>query len=169
MEIDKIYFDMDGVLADFDRGIYEICGMVPMPQTANNDAEREDAMWRRVKEAGHFYDMLEVMPGAKEMFDIIYEKHGDKCEILTGIPNPRREILSAGEDKINWMRRLLSKDIKMNIVYRREKVGFCKGKGSILIDDFDKNINEWNAAGGTGILHTGPAETLECLKKMGII
>ena len=26
MEVEKIYFDMDGVLADFERGVKEICG-----------------------------------------------------------------------------------------------------------------------------------------------
>ena len=28
MEIKKIFFDMDGVLADFDRGVRELCRMV---------------------------------------------------------------------------------------------------------------------------------------------
>ncbi len=29
MEVEKIYFDMDGVLADFERGVKEICGLIP--------------------------------------------------------------------------------------------------------------------------------------------
>lgn len=32
MKIEKIYFDMDGVLADFDRGIRELCHMDPLNQ-----------------------------------------------------------------------------------------------------------------------------------------
>ena len=28
MEVEKIYFDMDGVLADFERGVKEICGLL---------------------------------------------------------------------------------------------------------------------------------------------
>lgn len=32
------------------------------------------------------------MPGAKEMFDAVYGKYGDRCEILTGIPKPKRGI-----------------------------------------------------------------------------
>ena len=27
MTVEKIYFDMDGVLADFERGVEEICGL----------------------------------------------------------------------------------------------------------------------------------------------
>ena len=93
-EIKKIYFDMDSVLADFERGVRELCRMEPPSQ---NDKHRnpadDDEMWRRIKQHEHFYDELELMPGAKEMFDAIYEKYGDKCEILTGIPKAKRGII----------------------------------------------------------------------------
>ena len=169
MDIDKIYFDMDGVLADFEKGIREICGIEPIPQGSDRDPEKEDRMWKLVKEAGHFYDMLDLMPGAEEMFNTIYEKYKDKCEVLSGIPKPKREVDSAADDKTSWMRRMLSKDIKMNLVYRKDKAGFCKGKGYVLIDDLDKNINEWNEMGGTGILYTSAEETLTILKELGIL
>lgn len=32
MIINKIYVDMDGVLADFDDGLRRLCGIEPMPQ-----------------------------------------------------------------------------------------------------------------------------------------
>ncbi len=32
MEAEKIYFDMDGVLADFERGVRELCGITPQSQ-----------------------------------------------------------------------------------------------------------------------------------------
>jgi len=31
MRYEKIYFDMDGVLADFAKGVRELCGMEPSP------------------------------------------------------------------------------------------------------------------------------------------
>ena len=170
MKVKKIYFDMDGVLADFGRGVRELCGLEPISQGAkNNDSAEEDRMWNAIKDSGHFYDKLELMPGAKELFDAIYKRYGDKCEILTGIPKPKRGIDSAGDDKKAWVKRLLSKDIKVNIVYREEKARFCTGKDCILIDDFDKNIREWEAMGGTGVLSICANETCTELEKLGII
>ena len=170
MEVKKIYFDMDGVLADFERGVREICHLEPISQNAkNNDSQEEEKMWEGIRLAGNFYDRLEFMPGAKELFDEVYGKYGDKCEILTGIPKPKRGVVTAGEDKKSWVKRLLSEDIKVNIVYREQKPQFCTGKDCILIDDLGKNIREWEASGGTGILNKSAAETIICLTELGII
>ncbi len=151
MEIKKIYIDMDGVLADFDRGIRELCGMEPIKQTELTP-ESSDAIWEAVKAVEHYYDKLELVPGAKEMFDALYKKYGDRCEILSAIPKPHRGIVSAGEDKEKWIRRLLSDKVKVNIVYRAEKIKYCTGPDCVLIDDYEKNVTEWENHGGTGIL-----------------
>ena len=160
MTIEKIYFDMDGVLADFDRGIQELCHMEPLNQASKSEAD-DDAMWEAVKNVGHFYDKLEFMPGALNMFKILYDRYGDKCEILSGIPKPRRGIMTSGEDKAAWVHRFLGEDIVVNIVFREEKKMYVKGSGYILIDDLEKNIKEWNEAGGTGIHFTNADEVLK--------
>ncbi len=165
----KIYLDMDGVLADFDRGVRELCRMEPPNQNGKGDPKQDDAMWEAIREIGHFYDRLELMPGAKEMFDAIYAKYGDRCEILTGIPKEKRGIVTAGEDKTNWTHRLLAKDIRVNIVYREQKPEYCKGKDCILIDDLESNIREWETMGGTGILNTSAEETLRELEQLGLL
>ena len=67
------------------------------------------------------------------------------------------------------MEKYLSKDIVVNTVLRKEKVNYVKGSGSILIDDFSKNIKEWRDEGGTGILFSTPEETERELVKMGIL
>ena len=161
MEVEKIYFDMDGVLADFDRGVTELCGLEPMPQNIKpRNEQAEDHMWEEIRKVEHYYDLLEIVPGAKEMFDRLYERYGHRCEILTGIPKPRRGIVSAGDDKKAWVARLLSDRIKVNIVYSEEKYKYCTGPGCILIDDYDRNIRDWEAAGGTGILFTDAEDTI---------
>ena len=69
-------------------------------------------------------------------------------------------ITTAEEDKRNWVKRLLSKDIKVNIVYKEEKPDYCKGKGCILIDDLKKNILEWKEMGGSGFMNVNGDNTL---------
>lgn len=158
--VSKIYFDLDGVLADFDRGVMELAGFNRNGANANSDI-KDDDMWQAIARVSNFYDKLELMPGAKEMFNSIYKKYGDKVEILTGIPKPKRNILTASEDKTNWVHRLLGTEIKVNTVFREEKKNFCTGPECILIDDLKKNINEWEAYGGTGILFTNSEEVLQ--------
>ncbi len=170
MLVEKIYFDLDGVLADFERGVKEICGLIPPLQNGKHHKPgHDDEMWERIKKTKHFYDYLELMPKAKELFDVVYGRYGERCEILTGIPKPKRGIENAGEDKIKWGRRLLSEEIVVNIVLREEKPQFCKGKGCVLIDDMQRNIRDWNANGGTGIVYTSAEDTIEQLKQLGII
>lgn len=67
MMVRKIFFDMDGVLADFDRGIRELCGIPSLNQEAEDKAE-DERMWAAVRDTDHFYDRLELMPGAEKMF-----------------------------------------------------------------------------------------------------
>lgn len=165
MQIDKIYFDMDEVLADFNRGIRELCHMEPVDQAVSTK-EDDDALWAAVREAGHFYDRLEPVNGSIEMFKKLQEKYGDKCEILSAIPKPHRGIVTAGEDKISWVRRLLGEEVAVNIVLRAEKKNYVKGKGYILIDDLEKNVLEWEAEGGTGICFKGAAETLKRIEEI---
>ena len=165
MVIEKIYFDMDGVLANFDKGLIDICGITPQNQATKSDAY-DDMMWGKVREAGHYYDMLEPLEDGIKVFNYLYEKYGDKCEILSAIPKPKRGIVTAKEDKINWVRRLISKDIKANIVMREEKKNYVKGPGYILIDDLEKNIKEWNEEGGNGIVFTDYASVISRIKEI---
>ncbi len=165
----RVYVDMDGVLADFDRGVRKLCCMEPQPQNGKRDAKMDDLMWDAIRKVDHFYDKLELMPGAREMFDLIYRIFGDRCEILTGIPRPERGIVTAGEDKIAWTRRNLSESVKVNIVLRKEKLLFCKGADSVLIDDRVKTIREWKEAGGIGILHVSPDETIREMRDLELL
>lgn len=168
MEIKKIFFDMDGVLADFERGVIEILGLSPVNQAKKSRAQ-DDIMFTAMQKEAHFYNRLHLMHGAKEMFLAVYSRYGDRCEILSGIPKPWRGIVNAGEDKIAWAHRLLTSNIVVNIVYREEKKNFCKGPEYILIDDYEKNIREWEALGGTGILYQDAESTIQKLREIGAL
>ena len=169
-KVDMIYFDMDGVLANFERGVKKLCHMDPPDQNAKEkNKELDDQMWDRIRDIGDFYARLELMPGAKELFDLVYNKYKEKCEILTGIPKAKRGIISAESDKKKWVKKLLSEDIIVQTVYREEKYERAKGPGYILIDDMAENIKEWEDAGGTGIQNYGAYSTIRRLMELGIL
>lgn len=169
MDVKKIYFDMDGVLADFDRGVKEMCGITPPPPNTRHLPGGDAEMWAGIRKIEHFYDKLPPMPDAIDLFNMVYERYKDRCEILSGIPKPDKQIYTAGEDKENWVRRLLSEDIKVNIVFKEEKPRYCTGKDCILIDDMKSNISKWQEYGGTGILHISCKDTLNILKELCIL
>jgi len=169
MEVKKIYLDMDGVLADFDRGVRELCGMKMLSQNGKRDPYYDDLMWSAIRKVDHFYDRLELMPGARSMFNEIWNQYGERCEILTGIPRPEGSLVTAAEDKIHWMHRMFNPDIRVNAVFRKYKLDFCTGLETVLIDDRKKTILEWREKGGTWILHESANRTLDVLRKKGLI
>ncbi|MCD8372851.1 MAG: hypothetical protein LUD27_06090 [Clostridia bacterium] len=156
---------MDGVLADFNRGVKELCNIDPLDQ-ANASEKADDAMWAAIRDTPHFYDRLEFMPGAKEMFDYTYNHLGDDCQILSAVPKAKRGIVTAGDDKISWVHRLLGENVKVNIVYKEQKKDFCMGNDCILVDDLASNITAWEGNGGTGILHIYAKTTLTIIREM---
>lgn len=156
MEFDKIYFDMDGVLVNFDWGVRNLLHMVPEVQGHASEGY-DDRLFAAMREVPHFYALLPPMDGVVEIVRELFEKYGDRVEILTGVPKPKRNIKDASEDKTEWIKKYVSPDITINTVLRAEKKDFCKGPQSVLIDDFDKNIKEWESCGGTGILFTDAA------------
>ena len=165
----KIYFDMDGVLADFDRGIRELCGLEPMDQGAH-DPEREDNMFAMMGRVGHFYAKLAPYEDMLALLrDALSALGPDGVAILTGVPKPRRGIPEAADDKRDWIRRHVAAPIEVHTVYRRDKAGFAGSKSHILIDDFAPTIQEWEAAGGTGIHHTSAAATRARLVALGAL
>ena len=162
MKIEKIYFDLDGVLADFSAGLWKYCGIDPIAQGALKNGV-ENPMWEAIKKVDHFFDKLVPMPEAIELFEKLSEKYN--CEILSAIPRPHRGIKYSEEDKRAWVKRYLGPDVVANIVFRSEKKQFCRGAGLILIDDYQKNVDEWNEGGGFGILYDGNQTVIDAIEK----
>ncbi len=168
----KVFFDMDAVLADFDRGVNEMCHMkTPNQEMEYNDETKDEyeakdeAMWAAIRNTDHFYDRLEPMPGALEMFAYAYGRLGrENCQILSAIPKPKHGVVTAREDKINWCHRLLGPDVKVNIVYKEQKKDYITGADCVLVDDLFRNIKEWIQYGGTGILHKDAETSMKQLK-----
>src|ERR1700675_4278625 len=61
-----VYCDMDGVLADFDRGFYEISGV-------SSDNVSDEELWNKIDEYGKakFFSELPWTTDGKELWDYI--------------------------------------------------------------------------------------------------
>ena len=164
MDVERIYFDMDDVLVDFTGGVREFCGI----EIRGKNAVGDDILFESIRRLGNFYQRAKPIPGSLELFNDVRERYGNKVEILTAVPKPSRNLPSLGDDKIDWIKRYLGGEVAVNIVLRREKVGFVRNRGSVLIDDNAGNIKEWNKAGGTGVFFTNPSSTRMSLERIGI-
>ena len=159
--VEKIFFDLDGVLADFEKGVRNLCGFRPIPQSVR-DTKADGNMWDAIRETPHFYARLEIIPFGKKCFDYAVKVLGTEVEILTAVPNPNKRISFSAEDKLEWVRKNISPDIVVHTVLRAEKAQFAT-PSSILVDDYVKNTREWSEAGGIGFLFTPSQITLDRL------
>ena len=151
-----IYCDMDGVLVDFDRGYQELTGMT----TQQADAIGADTFWEPLTKAGaKWWITLNWMSDGKQLWNYI-KKY---TPILLSAPSQQE---SSRLGKRVWVKRELP-DVKLILRPASQKQQYASPT-SILIDDRQKNIDQWEAAGGIGILHTSTANTIEQLKKLGL-
>ena len=156
-DLPTIYCDMDQVLCDFIGGAEKIIG-IPFAQ-----ANKEDR-WEKIISTKDFCANLEWMKDSKKLYQFI-SRYNPK--ILSA--SSRRDVNSR-PGKMKW----LSKNTKIKrsdtkLVNRADKQKFATtdGKPNILIDDFKKNIIEWEAKGGIGVHHTNVSKTIGELKRLG--
>jgi hypothetical protein len=151
-----IYCDMDSVLVDFDLGYQELTGMT----TQQADAKGVETFWDPISKAGaKFWITLQWMPDGKQLWDYIKKYN----PILLSAPS-REESSKLG--KRVWVKRELP-GVKLILKYASQKQEYASPT-SILIDDRQKNIDQWEAAGGIGILHTNTPDTIKQLQQLGL-
>lgn len=154
----RFFWDMDGVLYDFDEVFKKY---MPGVEMENDEAWTWQELYAKCPDA---YSIGHQMPGIKEVFDIA-RLFGDHY-ILTAIPK-RWNWPNCCAQKRNWA--------VANFGFHPAKVRFgpfavdkqfhCTGKYDVLIDDRIRNIEQWRERGGTGIHHTDPQETLDQVLK----
>jgi len=155
--IDTIYIDMDGVIADFSKRYKEKFHVTP---EETRDNKEFNSYFDKFISDGEF-STLDLMPDATELLNFVSELDTPK-EILSSTARPQNHGMIAPQKQM-WLN-------KHNIHY---KANFVPGKSlkykyatpnSIIIDDTKSVIDDWNKAGGIGILHTDAKSTIEILK-----
>ena len=158
-----LYIDLDGVLADFDGKVLEITGKYPSELTTKE-------LWKQLQVVDNFYYSLDIIEGSKEFLDYILYTSQVRVEILTALPSPSKKLRTSSNDKIMWVYDKLDPYIITNCVSNwRMKTYFCRNDDDILIDDQEKNIVNWQEAGGIGILHNNFEDTIQKLKELNVV
>jgi len=151
----KIYCDMDGVLADFERGYEELTGI-----DLRGEFQKGDDFWDPISEKGvGFWAGLKWMPDGQKLWSYLKPF---KPDLLSA---PSRED-SSRIGKHVWVKHKLP-GTKLILRYAKQKQELATPE-SILIDDRQVNIDQWIAAGGVGILHTSAEDTIQQLQNLGL-
>jgi len=151
----KIYCDMDGVLADFESGYEKLTGV-----DLKGEFQKGEDFWEPISKAGvGFWAGLKWMPDGQKLWNYIKPYNPD----LLSAPS-REESSRIG--KAVWVKYKLP-GTKLILRYAKQKQELANPE-SILIDDRQVNIDQWEAAGGIGILHTSADNTISQLKQLGL-
>ncbi len=151
---------MDGVLCDFEKRFTELYGKDAL---GARDRKNFTTNWPNFIMNGNF-ENLEWFPGGKELLHFIQYATDWEVEILSSSGGEKFHSEVAAQ-KVVW---LCNKGIpyKANIVPgRKHKTAYATPE-TILIDDTEDIIVNFNAAGGVGILHKDINETLAKLRTL---
>lgn len=176
-----IMVDLDGVLVDLNRGVSGLTGGLDfaawksrgksmankkgqVPQEVSNQT-----LHNMITDAGvKFWADLPWMSDGKKLWSFIkkYEVH-----VLSAYRKPTNDPKGfSKKGKSIWVSRNLNlSPAKTHLVFRDQKKDYVTydGRPAILIDDYSKNIQEFTAKGGKGIVHTSASSTISQLKRMG--
>lgn len=145
-----LFIDMDGVLCDFNKRVQEITGIKDNVSQDKYKIPNTDKMiwWDDIYAIGEkFWIDMEFLESGHKLWEII--KFYPYKEILTICG--RNDFGHIG--KIKWIENNLQTSIPINILTWGESKGTYANPHNILIDDYDKNINEWIENNGIAIKH----------------
>ncbi len=157
----QLFLDMDGVLADFDRGYFEAFGTWP-DKEGHGQARGEPTAsvdWDLVRGRAHFYRDLPPMADFRELVVGVYAL-GFVPIVLTGVP---AGVPEATANKREWVERWMP-GVQMVGCRSRDKSLHMKQRGDILVDDWERYQANWVRRGGVWVTHRSAAETLERLR-----
>lgn len=166
---------MDGVLADF-IGALSIAQCKPNPYTdpairgAALGCWDTDKLWGiSVKEfwapsnTYEFWDTINKTPEADDIVDLVYRLVGEENVAMLTAPSTFEGCIPA---KRAWIRRHYG-DLSKRMIFTLSKE-FLATPTNILIDDRDKNVDDYYRAGGPAILVPRLWNRLHALANIGM-
>lgn len=153
-----IYQDLDGCLGNFDNQFQKYSNGISCNDYVDQFGRNE--FWEVINKAGYkFWSEIKWLSDGKQLWNYISKYN----PIILTAPSYDK---SSEIGKKEWMEKHLP-GVEMILCYAKDKKQYASPT-SILIDDSESNINEWNNAGGIGILYTTTSQTIKELKKLGL-
>jgi len=164
-KVNVVFLDLDGVMADFIGGVMREFALEydynnwpwPVGPDGWNWFEQFGVTPDEVDAicTAEFWANLEWMHDGRLIFESVRSYAG-----LTGVPislltTPMTNIYST-VGKLIWIRGHLGDEWRKTALVTQAPKAIFARKGALLIDDRDKNVEEWQEAGGVAILVPRP-------------
>ena len=166
----KVYFDIDGVLGEFEAHVENTLGK----KDAHKDLGKSD-LWKQfstlkkhIPQFPDWWEDMPAMPGSSGMVKT--------AQRLFGVANVGVISAYASWDlrskqaKPGWVAKHFPSIPAGNLIICRrdekKQYAITQGSSNILVDDYPKNIAEWEKAGGSGIVFVSPDQVAGDLKKL---
>ncbi len=154
-----IFFDMDGVMADFEAKWYQHFPEIDM--CAMRLGER--VLYNKIKDVDNYWTDIPFIPSIMPLWDYCYSKYDiqtlsaplecDKERCITGKNTFLDNHLGDYEFKRNY--------------YSHENKQLMARPNALLIDDKESNVEQFRESGGLAILHHthNTERTMDILKR----
>lgn len=148
-----ILLDLDGVLADFFNGVFDIFGQNLSSYTADLPHEynvpkwlgvSNEEMWARINETVNFWGYL----APYEWYEDLYAICASYGEVI--ISSSPSQDPNAFTQKANWIKNHLPQHDLRNVMIGHHK-HLMANPGHILIDDCEENCHKFEQEGGVAI------------------
>lgn len=152
-----INVDLDGVLVDFYGATSKLLG-------ASYKEVPPAVAWGRLEQVPHLFRGLPRLADALELWAGLQGQGA--LRILTAMPKPTGLLHTVPGDKRAWVREHISGTVPVVVVAHGLAKALWARPGDVLIDDLERNLVAWRAAGGVGILHRNARDTLAELRHL---
>ncbi len=169
------YFDMDGVLADFDSSAPKNSQSLNHPSESMSDTEKQakKQFWQTIEQNKNFWRDIPVFAGVKEVLKSAQAK--GEIFVLTKTPSAKHFV--GGQDYVDFVTKEKIDWILKNMAefFDKKHIIVCDGKkgalinptaDDILIDDRAENITEWEQHNGRGILFDEISRVIKEINKL---
>ena len=159
-----VYVDMDGVLVDFFNEWARLVNVKSYRDIPKKDIGKA---LKKIVNTPNFWEDLPALAGYKDLLQTIKATKGN-YKILS---SPLANDPNVDPGKREWVRKNLNFFKPEQVIIDHNKSKYAKkqdGTPNLLIDDFGKNVNAWQSAGGIAIKHhtSTTANTVQAIKKV---